>query len=302
MGANSKIKWTDHTFNPWMGCEKISPACANCYAEVSTPVRVHRAHGMELWGGHARRKIKSDWSEPVTWNEEAGQQRPRVFCASLADVFEDRPDLVEPRERLFELIGQTQNLDWLLLTKRPNIAASLVPYYAGRVAGLRGVDPALAATIHGGLCLPNVWLGVTVEDRKHGLPRIGILRGIYAKVRFLSIEPLLEDLGQIDLTGIHWVIVGGESGKRARPMKPEWARSIRDQCLAAGVPFFFKQWGEWAPNEVAASPAAPWKPIGADRYDDIKVGDDGEVMLRIGKKPAGRMLDGREWNELPKAI
>jgi protein gp37 len=133
--------------------------------------------------------------------------------------------------------------------------------------------------------LPNVHLGVSVEDRKYGLPRIEHLRSVPAVVRFLSIEPLLEDLGTLDLTGIHWVIVGGESGSGARPMDPAWVRSIRDQCVAAGVSFFFKQWGEWAPNitpEAALDFVSP------------------SSMYKAGKKKAGRVLDGRTWDELPR--
>lgn len=221
MGADSAISWTHHTFNPWWGCEKISPGCARCYAEAFA-----KRTGHDVWGGGGKRRFFGDkhWDEPRKWNEaaRAAAERRRVFCASMADVFEAHSALTPHRERLWRLIETTPHLDWLLLTKRPENVSGMVPW--------RGRWPI------------NVWLGVTAEDRAHGIPRVGKLRNIEGPaVRFLSVEPLLEDLGWVVLRGIDWVIVGGESGPGFRPMDPTWARAIRDQCRASGTPFFFKQ-------------------------------------------------------------
>jgi protein gp37 len=232
MGAETKIEWCDHTFNCWRGCTKIGPGCINCYAETLS----HRNPGvLGVWGDKGTRVVASEsaWREPLKWDRaaKATGERRRVFCASLADVFEDREELLEPRERLFELIWDTPNLDWLLLTKRPENLNAFLPWCHDHAGMYRD------------RYWPNVWIGASVEDRKHGLPRVDVIREIPAAVRFLSIEPLLEDLGSIVMTGIHWVIVGGESGPKARPFDIGWARSLRDQCAAAGVPFFLKQLG-----------------------------------------------------------
>lgn len=255
---NTEISWTHNTFNPWIGCEKVSAACKHCYAEAFS----HRYNqtgkrGLPLWGtpqsSDRRLTSEANWKLPPRWNREARKagQRTRVFCASLADVFEDRSELVPWRERLFNLVDATPALDWLLLTKRPqNIAAMYPRSWSQRPP-------------------QNVWFGTTVEDRK-ALARIDHLRAVPATVRFLSVEPLLEDLGELDLRGIDWVIVGGESGHGARPMRPEWARSVRDQCIAQNVRFHFKQWGEFDASGT-----------------------------RVGKHAAGRLLDGVVWDEYP---
>ncbi len=218
---NSSIPWTDHTFNPWIGCARVSPGCEHCYAETLMETRYKRVS----WGpGGTRVKTSpANWKKPRQWNARADALgiRYRVFCASLADVFESRPELVPWRDELHQLIRDTPNLDWLVLTKRPEIAAD---YYQ------RNGIPR------------NVWAGATVEDHDRAEQRIPVLRTIPARVRFVSAEPLLADLGKLDLTGIGWVIVGGESGPGFRTMAPEWARRIRDQCERKNVPFFFKQW------------------------------------------------------------
>lgn len=220
---HSAINWTDHTFNPWIGCSKVSPGCDNCYAEALDRRKLHDV--VTHWGPGVPRKIMSDdyWQSPLQWNKRAavGGERYRVFCASMADVF-DKEAPAGQRERLWALVRQTPSLDWLLLTKRP------IPKYLPDDWG-NGY--------------PNVWLGCSVENRKHGLPRIDRLRKIPAAVRFLSIEPLLEDLGQIDLAGIHWVIIGGESGGGARPFDIEWAASVIEQCQQQNVPVWVKQLG-----------------------------------------------------------
>jgi protein gp37 len=258
VGENSAIEWTHHTFNPWRGCARVSEGCRHCYAETLSK---RNPKVLGTWGVDGARVMAAEsyWRLPVKWNAEAAAvgERRRVFCASLADVFEDRPDLVDARGRLWRLIHDTPQLDWLLLTKRPENVTVMAPGWFW--------------------CWPaNAWLGTTVENRD-ALRRIDHVRDSGAPVVFLSIEPLLEDLGPVDLRGVSWVIVGGESGHGARPMYPEWARAIRDQCVAAGVPFFFKQWGEWRPV--------------APRSLNI---------VQVGKKAAGRLLDGQEWNQMPE--
>lgn len=278
MGQNSKIEWTHHTFNPWWGCLKVSAACKHCYAETWA-LRL----GLELWGGkRTPRRFFSDahWREPLRWNAEAEKEgaRRRVFCASMADVFEDRRDLDPWRERLWPIIENTPMLDWLLLTKRPQHIRDFVPW--------RKRWPA------------NVWIGTTAENQKYARERIPLIADIPASVRFVSCEPLL---GALDLTpwfasgkrrGIDWVIAGGESGHHSRPMNPVWAEDLRDQCLAHKVPFHFKQWGHWGPQSAADRRAVATVEV---------LGRDGGkiTMFRLGKKETGRLLGGRTWDGVP---
>lgn len=274
MGKNSHIEWTHHTFNPWWGCAKVSPACENCYAEAWA-----KRVGNKVWGTKAPRRFFGDdhWREPLKWNAEAEKLgvRYRVFCASMADVFENRSDLNDARTRLWALIEATPNLDWLLLTKRPEHVAKLAKW--------------------GDLWPDNVWLGTTVENQEWADKRMPHLLAVPAKTRFLSCEPLL---GNIDLSAyvtkgqkpqIHWVITGGESGPHSRPMNPEWVRGLRDFCRKAKVAFHFKQWGHWAPAELLTK----------EQKNVIIVGDI--EMAAAGKKVAGRLLDGRTWDELPRS-
>jgi len=287
----TKIQWTDSTFNPWWGCAKVSPGCANCYAETFS-----KRVGERVWGVSAEHRRFSDahWEEPVKWNRMASarNERQRVFCASMADVFEGRPEDDADRARLFALIEATPHLDWQLLTKRPENMVRLAP------ASWAGGWPR------------NVWAGCTVEDQAAADERIPYLLRVPASVRFLSCEPLLGpvDLARIDqgatcdllnalegswrnrapgsppyryppATGIHWVIVGGESGPGARPMDLAWARSIVEQCCAAGVPVFVKQLG--------ARPVLDGAPL---RLRDRKGGDMAEWPedLRVRQFPKGR--------------
>ena len=236
MAENSKIAWTHHTFNPWRGCAKVSPGCKHCYAEQL----VTRRQGLPLWGVDAERKIaaESTWADIERLHRKAvaAGVRQRVFCASLADIFERRPDLVAPRARLFRLIERCTSFDWLLLSKRPESMVSLASK-----AGWAGEWP------------ENVWAGTTVESQEMVHERIPHLLGVPARVRFLSCEPLLESIdltlvqagayGVNPLHDIDWVIVGGESGPGARPFDLAWARQIRHQCNAGGSTFFFKQAG-----------------------------------------------------------
>ncbi|WP_448684766.1 phage Gp37/Gp68 family protein [Achromobacter xylosoxidans] len=333
MAENSKIEWTDHTFNPWEGCQKVGPGCDHCYAETRN---ARFAGGRAVnWGPGAprRRTSAANWRKPLSWNGRPFYQcldcgwrghgagkingglpvcpvpkcaslrlapaRARVFCASLADVFDNAVDPAW-REDLYGLFEATPSLDWLLLTKRiGNVGNMLpVPFDFNRI-------------------YPNVWLGATIVNQAEADRDIPKLLELPARVRFLSMEPLL---GPVDLgtacrrAGLHlgealdWVIVGGESGPGARPMHPAWAASLRDQCQDAGVPFLFKQWGEWAPGsgDFGAggydTAAVAWD--GRVARDDYPVGatsaDGWSMVHRPGKVAAGRLLDGSEWNEVPR--
>lgn len=284
MGKDSRIEWTHHTFNPWWGCVKVSAACDHCYAETWA-----KRLGADVWGPKTERRFFTDahWKEPLRWNREAGEagERRRVFCASMADVFENRPDLIAPRARLLELIEQTPHLDWLVLTKRIHLVRKLLP---------KGYE------------LPsNVWLGTTVENQDSANKRIKyLLKFKTPSVRFLSCEPLLGplDLAQYltkneDGVRVDWVIAGGESGAGSRPMEPLWPEELRKQCTKARVPFHFKQWGHWAPAELASDVMTPRTPIHVVRQDGTEV-----RLAAVGKGKAGRLLGGREWDQFPKSV
>lgn len=272
MARDSKIEWTHHTFNPWWGCTKVSAACKHCYAETWA-----KRLGRDIWGAKAPRRFFTDhhWKEPLRWNLEAKQERRhrRVFCASMADVFEKRKELDPWREHLWALIEATPNLDWLLLTKRPHFVSDFAPWSAWP---------------------SNVWLGTTVETQRWAEKRIEKLTENGAVVRFLSCEPLL---GPLDLrpwlSELDWIISGGESGPKARPMNPSWLRDLRDQCLDAQVAFHFKQWGNWFPIDDTRAP-------NARKVVMHGVDNEAYTMVNIGKKKAGRKLDGRFWNQVPK--
>ena len=221
MAENSKIEWTDHTFNPWVGCTKISPACDHCYAEGWAK----RTGQSALWAGDRRRTTDANWRQPLKWNKSAERAgvRARVFCASLADVFDNQVPQ-DWRDDLFDLIGKTMHLDWLLLTKRPQNIAKMLPHR---------------------FPMHNVWLGTTVENQDEMAKRRGYLLGVPAAVHFLSCEPLLERVWLPALDSywhsLDWVICGGESGGSARMMDERWARSLRDECVEMGIAFFMKQ-------------------------------------------------------------
>ena len=334
MSENSKIEWTDHTFNPWEGCQKVGPGCDHCYAETRN---ARFAGGQAVnWGPGAprRRTSPATWAMPRRWNAQAdafmAQQgrRQRVFCASLADVFDNAVSR-EWRDDLAALILDTADLDWLLLTKRIG--------NAGAMLGEMFLDGPPA----------NVWLGATVVNQAEADRDILKLLRIPASVRFLSMEPLLGPVsfeglfanpsniadGTNALEELDWVIVGGESGPGARPMHPDWALSLRDQCEAVGTAFMFKQWGEWRPISQMSEgeDRALWRSrvIAKPHEDQSNLDDiygrvcttestvihlDGSVhhflepnafplgamtMYRVGKKAAGRQLDGRTWDETP---
>ncbi len=219
MADHSRIEWTDATWNPIRGCTKISPGCAHCYAETFSE-RFRGVPGHPFEHGFDLRLVPEKLGEPLRWSTPR-----RIFVNSMSDLFhEDVPD------DYILAVARVMNLaSWhtfQVLTKRASRLAALLRTSLAPVAGL-----------------PNIWWGVSVENRRHGLSRVDELRASPARIRFLSIEPLLEDLGRFNLDGIHWVIVGGESGPKARPMLQSWVESIRLQCLDDRVPFFFKQWG-----------------------------------------------------------
>lgn len=242
MSEKSTIEWTDATWNPVRGCTKISPGCAHCYAERFAE-RFRGVPGSPFEQGFDLRTVPHMLAVPFQW-----PAAKRVFVNSMSDLFHERV----PAGYIRKVTDVMQLANWhtyQVLTKR-----------AERMADL------LTGELFEAAPLQNVWWGVSVEDRRFGLPRIDHLRRVPAAVRFLSVEPLIEHIGTINLEGIHWVIVGGESGARPRPMHADWVRSIRDQCALAGVPFFFKQWGG------------------------------------TRKKIAGRTLDGRTYDEFPETV
>lgn len=308
MAENSNISWCDHTHNEWIGCTKVSQGCKHCYAES---FMTRKPRWANTWGptGIRLRTSEANRRKPYQWNKQLwsecqqkcgwrgdiqkvtvgtdgyfhcpqcnGLTTPvgaRVFCSSLSDVFEDNPQLVDWRAELFEKIRATPNLDWLLLTKRPENVNRMIADIYGDCYWLEDYGQ-------------NIWIGTSVEDQEQADKRIPALLDIPARIRFLSCEPLL---GPVDLAqsifvpdvwdrihpdhnyslapsiyqaGIHWVIVGGESGPNARPMHPNWARSIRDQCQSAGIPFLFKQWSG------------------------------------VNKHAAGNLLDGVKWEQFPE--
>lgn len=303
MGAETKIEWCDKTFSPWVGCAKISPACDHCYAESWA-----KRSGMVQWGPSAARRRTSEayWRLPLKWDREAAKTgtRPRVFCASLADVF-DNAVPQEWRRDLFSLIDMCRHLDWILLTKR--------------IGNARGMLNSLTLGFWDMSPWPHVWLGATICNQDEADRDVTKLLAIPAAVRFVSIEPML---GPIDMTRVKgvtqhsvdvlrggawdvpswtpgftnhsdmatvsWVISGGESGPAARPSHPDWFRSLRDQCAAAGVPYLHKQNGEWVSvSEVEGR---------GDNYTF----PDGATVRRVGKKLAGRALDGVVHDGFPR--
>lgn len=295
MADDTKIEWCDSTFNPWIGCTKVGPGCDHCYAEADFDLRKHRAK----WGtGNPRsRTSPANWKKPLQWDRQHAEffaahgRRRRVFCASLADVFDNEvPDAW--RMDLFSLIAQTPTLDWLLLTKR-----------IGNVNAMSTNDGLMFDM----LC-DRVWLGATVVNQEEADRDIPKLLKIPAHVRWLSMEPLLgpvrfhwdrwlpvsgfDQIERDQLRTIDWIVAGGESGPKARPMYPDWTRSIRDQCAGHGVPFLFKQWGEFSPDVPVVNEQT-------HRIERHELG--GNAMYRAGKHLAGRVLDGVQHDGYPEA-
>lgn len=395
MGENSKIEWCDSTWNPWEGCTKVSPACAHCYAEAMNhrwgkdnwgPGKPRRRTSEANWKQPLRWDEKAwrsrvdrsgtIWTEKrrsdegvVAFSDRVGccgtlitvedwdrnkRWRPRVFSASLADWLDDEVP-IEWLADFLKLIHDTPNLDWLLLTKRPENWKERIAGVAEHVCDSdhEGREDAawLADKWRSGNAPENVWMGATVENQEYADKRIPELLKIPAKVRFLSMEPLL---GPVDLTAvkqtvapgyfgdclqwyhrghvhvrsntpypkIDWVITGGESGPKAQPSHPDWFRSLRDQCQAAGVAYFHKQNGEWLSFDQAAANGydicndpryiarkmdqmfidneGPFRlRPGAPDYERNKT-RQGVAMNRVGKRAAGRLLDGQEWSQFPE--
>lgn len=286
---NSKIEWTEHTFNPWIGCTEISDACTNCYARVLS-ARTFKVK----WGAGEQRKRTSEayWKQPLKWNADAAKSgvRPRIFCASLADVFDNEVD-PQWRADLFDLIRKTPNLDWMILTKRIGNISKLLreTIVIATATGNEKLAHALEQ-LFDAEPIPNIHLGVTVCNQVEFDRDYVKLACFPAAKRFISFEPLL---GPISFGGwplydqygnrtLDLVIAGGESGPKARPSHPDWFRSLRDQCASADVQFMFKQWGEYGPI-----PEAMLQINRNFRKDD---------PYRFGKKSAGRLLDGVEHN------
>lgn len=376
MAERSTIEWCDSTFNPWIGCTKVSPACDHCYAERDFD---HRFHVVQWGAGQERKRIApANWRKPVLWNAQpfyecelcgwrgdtpemgfpgsilenlascpscdaihVREARRRVFCASLADWLDNEVP-IEWLVDLLDLIRSAPNLDWLLLTKR-------IGNWQTRIeAVIREIDGDEPCELRSWLWSwindsppRNVWLGATICNQTEADRDIPKLLSTPAAVRFVSIEPML---GPVDLWSmttadgatynalsewmipgtdplerrIDWVIVGGESGPKARPMHPDWARGLRDQCAAAGVPFLFKQWGEWCPRSACYHTFEDGRSLadedpGATRWPCIRLNENGSdgrrlenedggssaYMQRIGKKAAGRLLNGVEHNGFP---
>lgn len=233
MAEYSKIEWTDHTFNPWTGCTNISPGCDHCYAEAWS-----KRSGHVKWGKHPRKRTTEHyWKAPGIWQKKAGEfsaihgRRQRIFCASLADVFDNKANPVW-RMDLFELIRECSSLDWLLLTKRPQNIREMLPRDWGNG-------------------YPNVWLGMTAEDQTRYNQRWKHLAAIPTAVRFVSYEPAIAPLRlPNDSEMPDWIIVGGESGSGAREMDPQWARNVISDCQQYGIAPFFKQWGSYSNNPL----------------------------------------------------
>ena len=327
MSDKSKIEWTQATWNPVTGCHKVSQGCKNCYAERDWKRLAAPREKPNVYTGRAFTDVQCHperLKEPLRWT------KPRmVFVNSMSDLFhEDVPD--EFIDKVFAVMALCPSHTFQILTKRPErmqrYLGELVDEIrrwerfgdaTGPIVGNLGYDAAYA-----GWPLRHVWLGVSVEDQAAADERISLLLKTPAAVRWISAEPLL---GPLDFSGerlewlepfhdldpmmyrtprLDWVVVGGESGPNARPMHPSWARSIRDQCQAAGVPFFFKQWGEWEPRELWSP--GPVMQIAIDKSGSVVPIDvapqdvGGQRFVRVGKKAAGRVLDGRTWDEYPK--
>lgn len=370
MSDTTNIEWADSTFNPWMGCTKVSPACDHCYAERDT-----KRFGRVEWGAGKQRIRTSpaNWKLPERWNRESFYQcrtcglrgqagaifdsskafgidprclgcgdadhvrgvRRRVFCASLADWLDNEVP-IEWLVDLLDLIRRTPNLDWILLSKR-------VGNWSRRIADALGYLHAhsplmntpdlykwLTYWLDADEAPANVWFGATVINQAEADRDVPKLLAVPARVRFLSIEPMLGPVDLVtagaiwsDMNGyivdaaarglrnIDWIIAGGESGPNARPSHPDWYRSLRDQCAAAGVPFLFKQWGEWANADTAGldlnecyvkGSTGGWvEPGGMHSHGETShpLGDGASHVFRIGKKAAGRKLDGRTHDGFP---
>jgi protein gp37 len=269
MADATKISWTDSTFNPWIGCTNVSPGCDACYAQA-----LAERYGWAKWGKHDRKRTSlENWKKPLRWNadglrfERVHGHRHRVFCASLADVFDNQVDPAW-RHDLFALIHECRNLDWQLLTKRPQNITKMLPS-------------------DWGTGWPNVWLGATAEDEKRYRLRWPVLARIPAAIRFISYEPAIASIGTLAIidTLPHWVICGGESGPRARDMNPNWVREVRDQCRAHGIAYFLKQFGTYRSNPIV--------------FEHRLSPREAEMADPMSNGKGGALLDGKLHREFP---
>ncbi len=346
MGAKTGIEWTDSTWNPFIGCSRVSEGCRHCYAErlagrFSAKTEgvyagtTKTVNGLQVWTGKINRAPEETLLKPLHWKPvmvpvgpggtvQELAPRPRlIFVNSMSDLFhESVPD--EWIDQVFAVMALCPQHVFQVLTKRPErmlaylgsseTARRLMEAFAAMAAVTPGVKLTIQQKADGldGICFPNVWLGVSVEDQATADERIPLLLQTPAAVRFISAEPLLGSIklpyGSLNVgpgsslqrdqqgwceNGLDWVICGGESGPGARPMYPDWARSLRDQCVAAGVPYFFKQWGEWGPLMKGAG-------VGLDQRKNLHLWECGGASFRFGKKAAGALLDGREWKQFPE--
>lgn len=313
MAEETGISWADMTFNPWIGCAKVSPACDGCYADalMGSSGRHKRAEwgGPGVGAGTRSRTAPSNWAQPRRWDKKAAAEgtRPFVFCASLADVFDNEVPH-EWRRDLFDLIRATPNLTWLLLTKRPGMILKLFEEACRLNSdGTRWTSP-LPEDRH--MWPRNAAIGCSVvndEEADRDIPKLlNAKNRLNPAFAFLSMEPLLGDVSGLawHLPGIDWIIAGGETdqgGHKARPMHPDWVRRLRDVAVENQVAFHFKQWGEWAPmTDVAGSQLIAISPEGLTRQNDGTAGFRSEAwMQRVGKAKSGRTLDGGIWDERP---
>jgi len=308
--GKTEIEWADYTFNPWVGCSKVSAGCKYCYAEQLVDVRFSKAE----WGDNGTRTktSPSNWKKPISWDKKAKKEgvKYKVFCASLADVFEDRKELEEWRYELFHLIEKTPNLIWMLLTKRPGNVPYMFEDFGW--ADFDNFEPHFQ--------IPNnVWIGTSVENQEAAEKRIPSLQRIPTEIKFLSCEPLIGDvdldkwlcknpeicqfcsnpsncgdnLKECPHTFFDWVIVGGESGSKARIMHPNWLENLQRQCKEYKVPFFFKQWGGWTPyrSEFGVNVFCQYDDMGTNKLVSF---------AKVGKKKAGNKLNGKIYQESPK--
>lgn len=315
MAIESKIEWCDATINFWWGCTKVSPGCRNCYAEG---VDARWGKGESHWGkGAPRRKIKSAVSDAFKLNRKAEKEgrRLRVFSLSMGDWLD--PEVpIEWLVEMLDTIRQTPHLDWLLLTKRPELFRYRLHHIYCNLglieSDTEGFPEFLINWYTHGEPPQNVWIGTSVEDQHRAEQRIPELLKIPAWRRFLSCEPLLGPVNLGDFNrhprapwetkfgALHWVIVGGESGPKARPMHPRWVRNIQAQCHEAGAPFFFKQHGAWIHEDELGEWHTPGAVNGMTGYERNDW-EDGTCSWKVGKKEAGRFLCGREWSEFPES-
>jgi protein gp37 len=344
--AKTQIEWSDYTWNPTIGCSLVSPGCTNCYAmRVADRFRAGTVYdgltkvvnGNPVWTGDVKLTHEKNLTVPLRW------KRPRrIFVNSMSDLFhENIPD--EWIDRIFAVMALSSRHTYQVLTKRPERMRNYISRLAGSIEPIEAQARALGYTFHfEGFStlpwpIPNIWLGVSVEDQKRADERIPVLLDIPARIHFLSMEPLLGPVilnplympakvaapqGTYKYVGpqVRWIVVGGESGPRARPMHPDWARSLRDQCVAADVSYFFKQWGAWKPLEVGESQGGNVHFVLRDPSDRrnpmsecFHMPHSVEACItepeygwrypvkNVGKKAAGRLLDGLTWDEFPEA-